>query len=158
MLRRHVKASRLRARGIAGTEVENAPQPGTPLKQPNNSTAAATPATELDVDVAAEYEALPPVTPSKPRASTTLATPTSSGVAVEASAAETPYYTPQNKPATSSGAGSRPLPTEPKLQRLGGAPMPQPLSAQAVGDAESARPMLSIIILMDSPGYTHTQG
>ena len=69
------------------TEVENAPQPGTPQQQqflrvtsPGSSRPPAAPAAgappppapaareEPEVDVMAEYDALPPVTPSRPKA------------------------------------------------------------------------------------------
>lgn len=118
----------------ARTEVENAPQPGTPhRKQSPSTTALPAAAEEPDVDVAAEYEALPPVTPSKPHThSPTHATPASSEDAAKVLApAETPYYTPQGKTTPSSGATTRVPPSEPKPQRLGGAPMLQPVAAQA---------------------------
>ena len=100
-------------------EVENAPQPGTPKKKPTASANSAAPAIESDVDVAAEYEALPPVTPSKPCTPATLAPGSAAGAPAPAPA-ETPYYTPQGKPAT--GAAARPAPSEPKPQRRGVAP------------------------------------
>ena len=55
-------------RVLSRAEVENAPQPSTPKKKPTDgATPAPAPADEPDVDVAAEYEPLPPVTPSKQR-------------------------------------------------------------------------------------------
>ncbi len=121
-------------------EVENAPQPGTPQKKPTASVNSAPPAIESDVDVAAEYEALPPVTPSKPHMPATLAPGSAAGAPAPAPA-ETPYFTPQGKPAV--GAAARPAPSEPKPQRQGDAPTSEQ-AAPAEGESRGRQSLLAI--------------